>query len=200
MQIRSRISYVSAFAAVVLVLGSGTAQAQPGLPYHTHGFVNGLAHPLSGWDHVCAMVAVGLWAAQLGGRQRWVIPSVFVAVMALGGGLGMAGLSVPFIEPGIAASVLILGILIAAAVRFPLAVVVPLVGLFALYHGVAHGQETPVTASGLVYAAGFVIATAFLHLGGLGAGTTMQKTSRAKHLRYAGGIIAVCGLYLIFTV
>lgn len=185
---------------MLLVLAfAPAAQAHPGLPYHAHDFVNGLAHPFTGFDHICAMLAIGLWATQLGGRQLWIAPTVFVSVMAIGGAFGMAGIFIPFIEPGIAASVLILGILIAACVRLPLAAVIPLVGLFALFHGVAHGHETPPTASGLICGAGFVLATAFLHLCGIGVGLVMQKTSRAQTVRLAGSAITACGLYLIST-
>jgi urease accessory protein len=172
------------------------AQAHPGLPGHAHGFANGMMHPLTGLDHVCAMVAVGLWAAQRGGRALWLVPSVFVSVMLLGGALGMAAVPVPFVEPGIAASVLVLGVLIAAAVRLPLAASALLVGAFALVHGYAHGAEMPDSASGLVYGLGFVMVTAGLHLLGIGLGLLAQRLGSARLVRYAGGAIAGCGVYL----
>ncbi len=146
------------------------AQAHPGIPGHTHGFDNGLFHPLTGLDHICAMIAVGLWAAQRGGRALWLVPLTFVSVMAFGGALGMSGIALPFVETGIVASVLILGVLIAAAVRLPLMASAAMVGLFALFHGFAHGAEMPDTASGLVYGIGFIAATAILHLCGIGLG------------------------------
>jgi urease accessory protein len=174
------------------------AQAHP-----NHGAASGLgaglAHPLSGLDHLCAMIAVGLWAAQRGGRALWAVPLAFVSVMMLGAMFGMGGFQVPFTEQGIAASVLILGILIAAAVRLPLAASMTLVGLFALFHGYAHGAEMPASASGFAYGIGFVIATATLHLLGIGLGLVAGKFAAGKTLRYAGGAIATCGVYLLFA-
>lgn len=174
------------------------AQAHPG-----HGAANGLAggfvHPLTGLDHLCAMIAVGLWAAQLGGRALWAVPLAFVSVMTLGALAGMNGHALPFVEQGIAASVLILGILIAAALRLPLAASIVLVGAFALFHGYAHGAEIPANASGFAYGAGFVVATAGLHLLGIGLGLTAQKLATEQMVRYAGGVIAMCGLYLAFA-
>jgi urease accessory protein len=176
------------------------AQAHPGIPGHTHGLANGLLHPLTGLDHICAMVAVGLWAAQRGGRALWLVPSVFVSVMILGGALGMAAVSVPFVEPGIAASVLVLGVLVAAAVRLPLAASALLVGTFALFHGYAHGAEMPASASGAAYCLGFVAVTACLHVLGIGLGLLAQRFGSARLVRYAGGAIAVCGIYLCLSV
>lgn len=172
------------------------AQAHPGLPGHAHGFTNGLIHPLLGLDHVCAMVAVGLWAAQRGGRALWLVPLVFVAVMALGGMLGMAGIQLPLVETGIVASVLILGVLIAAAVRLPLTASAFIVGTFALFHGFAHGAEMPPAAAGASYALGFVAASMGLHLCGIGLGVLAKQSASARWIRCAGGAITACGLYL----
>ena len=180
----------------LFLLVPSLAQAHPAAPGHTHGLANGFFHPLTGLDHLCAMVAVGLWATQRGGRALWLVPATFVSVMVLGGILGMGGMPVPFIEQGIAASVLILGIFIAAAVRLPVAASMSIVGLFALFHGYAHGAEMPETASGLNYAIGFVIATASLHLAGITLGLAAKKFTSAKSIRFAGGAIAACGLYL----
>jgi urease accessory protein len=184
------------FPLLAVFLLPTLAQAHPGIPGHTHGFANGLAHPLTGLDHICAMVAVGLWAAQRGGRALWLVPSVFVSVMILGGALGMAAVPVPFVEPGIAASVLVLGVLIAAAVRLPLPVSALLVGVFAICHGYAHGAEMPDSASGLAYGLGFVLATASLHLSGIGLGLLARRFASVWLVRYAGGAIAACGVYL----
>jgi urease accessory protein len=184
------------FPLLVFILLPTLAQAHPGIPGHTHGFANGLAHPLTGLDHICAMVAVGLWAAQRGGRALWLVPSVFVLVMILGGAMGMAAVPVSFVEPGIAASVLVLGVLIAAAVRLPLPVSAVLVGVFAIFHGYAHGAEMPGSVSGLAYGLGFVAATASLHLLGIGLGLLARRFAPARLVRYAGGAIAVCGVYL----
>src|SRR5262249_40499247 len=134
------------------------------------GLLNGLAHPTTGLDHICAMITVGLWAAQRGGRAIWMIPLAFVTVMAVGGALGMVAISPPFVEQGIVAWLLVLGLLVAAAVRLPLAASVILVGLFALFHGHAHGAEMPDTAAGLAYGLGFILATACLHTIGVGLG------------------------------
>jgi urease accessory protein len=160
------------------------------------GFAQGVAHPLTGFDHVCAMIAVGLWAAQRGGRALWLVPLAFVGVMTLGGLLGMVAVSLPFAERGIVMSVLILGILIAAAIRLPLAASALIVGLFALCHGHVHGTEMPETASGVAYGFGFVVSTVILHASGIGMANLFQRFGNAPLIRYAGSAIACCGLYL----
>lgn len=174
------------------------AQAHPG-GGHTHGFLAGVGHPIVGLDHVCAMVAVGLWAAQRGGRALWAVPAAFTLVMVVGGVLGASGLSLPLIEPGIAASVLVLGLLIAGAVRLPVMVSTIVAGSFALFHGFAHGAEMPSTASGMAYGAGFVIVTAALQLAGIGVGRALTHGGRERRVRIAGGAIAACGLVLCFA-
>ena len=163
------------------------------------GFIHGLTHPITGLDHLCAMIAVGLWATQRGGRAIWLVPLTFVAVMALGGFLGMAAIPLPLVEHGIAASVLILGIFIAAAVHLPLVTSTILVALFALLHGHAHGVEMPEAALGLRYGWGFILATVLLHTIGIGLAMLAQRMASAHATRYAGGAILVCGLYLCFT-
>lgn len=181
------------FLALAIFALPVLAQAHPGHDGHdlTWDFTSGAAHPLSGWDHLLAMIAVGLWAAQLGGRSRWLVPAAFVSVMALGAVLGHAGLALPGVEQGIAASILILGLLIAAAVRLPAPAGMALVGIFALFHGVAHGAEMPATAGGLSYGAGFIVATAGLHAVGLGLGFALQKQRTVARL--AGGAVALAG-------
>lgn len=163
------------------------------------GWVHGLSHPFSGLDHVCAMIAVGLWAAQMGGRALWRVPLAFVSVMMLGGLLGMAAISVPFIEAGIVMSLLVLGVLIAAAVRLPLPMSIAIVGVFAVFHGYTHGAEVPQSISSLGYAAGFMLATALLHLSGMGVALLLKRLERAMLLRAAGGAVAVCGGYFFFV-
>ena len=160
------------------------------------GFMHGLTHPTSGLDHLCAMLAVGLWAAQMGGRSVWAVPLTFVGVMALGGALPMLGIGLPFVEPGIVLSVLLLGALIAAAVRLPLLSSSSMVGLFALWHGHAHGAEMPELASGIGYALGFMLATALLHAIGIAFGLGMQRLARERAIHAAGAGIALCGVYL----
>jgi urease accessory protein len=174
-------------------------QAHPGIPGHAHGFSGGLVHPLSGLDHILAMIAVGLWAAQRGGRAIWAIPLAFVSVMALGGLLGMTGGLFPFAEVGIVASVLILGLLIAARIRLPLSESVLIVGLFALFHGYAHGMEMPAMVTGLDFGIGFLLATAALHLCGVSLGLVAKQQGSMQMVRYLGVGIAVSGLYLCFT-
>jgi urease accessory protein len=157
------------------------------------GFGRGFMHPLGGIDHLAAMIAVGLWAAQQGKRALWSVPLAFVAMMALGGAIGMAGVSLPFVEQGIAASALVLGVLIAAAARLPLAAGVLLVAAFAVFHGHAHGAEMPATASGLAYGAGFIAATALLHAVGAALGVVLRKLGRPRVLRLAGAAVVFCG-------
>jgi len=168
--------------------GAGSAEAG--------GFLHGLAHPAVGLDHVCAMLAVGLWAAQTGGRSVWAVPLTFVCVMALGAALPALGVGLPFVERGIALSVLLLGVLIAASVRLPLMLGSGIVGLFALWHGHAHGAEMPASASIIEYALGFMLATALLHVAGIAFGLGMQQRARERIIHAAGAGIALCGIYL----
>jgi urease accessory protein len=190
------------FRGVVLLLATlmvpSLAHAHVGVG-ETSGFLHGLGHPLSGLDHICAMIAVGLWAAQMGGRSIWAIPLTFVGVMALGGFLGMMGVNLPLVETGIIISVLALGVFVAASVRLPLVASVTLVGLFAAFHGHAHGSEMPAAASGLAYATGFIVATALLHALGIGLGITIQRLARPQIVRFAGIAIALCGGYLLLS-
>lgn len=163
----------------------------------TSGFLHGLAHPASGLDHLCAMLAVGLWAAQTGGRTIWVVPLTFIGVMTLGGALPALGISLPFVEQGIVLSVLLLGVLIAASVHLPLWLGCAMVGLFALWHGHAHGMEMPAWASGIPYALGFVLTTMSLHAAGITFGLGMRRHSARNQLaRLAGSGIALCGAWL----
>ncbi len=153
---------------------------------HVHGFATGFLHPVGGLDHVLAMVAVGLWAGLLGGRALWALPAGFLGAMALGFGLGAADVALPMVEAGILASVIILGALVAASARFSLMLAVPLVAVFGLLHGHAHGTELA-GAGAIPYAAGFLIATAALHA--LGVFGAQAITSRIA-VRVAGGAMA----------
>jgi urease accessory protein len=143
------------------------------------------------------MIAVGLWAAQIGGRALWIVPAAFVGVMALGGAAAMAGIGLPMVEFGILGSVLVLGVLVALAPRLPLWAPAVIVGLFALFHGHAHGTEMPETASGLAYGLGFMLATAVLHGIGVGFGLGVGRAAQPTLLRAAGGAIAATGLVLL---
>ncbi|MCC0065693.1 MAG: HupE/UreJ family protein [Rhodovulum sp.] len=158
------------------------------------GFLTGFLHPILGWDHVAAMVAVGLWGAFLGAPAIWLLPVTFPLVMALGGALGVAGVPVPGIETGIAASALIIGLAVLLAWRPPLMVAAVIVGFFAVFHGHAHGQEMPKAASPLAYAAGFVIGTGFLHLAGISLGLFTASERGALAVRGLGAVIAAAGL------
>ncbi|OWV87780.1 urease accessory protein [Rhizobium sp. R635] len=164
------------------------------------GFSHGFAHPISGLDHILAMVMVGVFAFQLGGRATWLVPATFVLVMALGGVLGVAGINVPFVETGIALSVVVLGAAIALNVKAPLAAALGTVGLFALFHGHAHGAEMPENVTGAAYAAGFMIATTLLHVAGLALGYIVGRAGERQGVfvtRAAGSIAAISGVGIL---
>ncbi|MFQ5479711.1 MAG: HupE/UreJ family protein [Thermodesulfobacteriota bacterium] len=182
----------------IIFLLPASAFAHPGFA-HGPGFFNAFIHPFSGLDHILAMVAVGILAFKSGGRALWVLPAAFLSLMLLGCILGLTGLTVPFIEGGVITSVLILGLLIAVAASLPLAPAMSIVGLFALFHGFAHGTEMPLAASGLVYVAGFTAATLLLHLGGIVTGLLLQKTAGARLIRYSGAAIAASGVYMFIA-
>ncbi len=170
------------------------AYAHTGTGVH-FGLVEGVLHPLLGLDHLLAMVAVGAWAAQRRAGAVWVLPATFVLMMGVGGALGMNGLVVPFVESGIVLSVLVLGLLIAAAARVQIGAGMAMVAAFALLHGVAHGGELPVGANGTGYALGFMAVTALLHAGGVLAVFGLQRV-RGELVRVAGGAIAASGALL----
>ena len=174
------------------------ALAHTGLE-HAVSFAAGFGHPWSGLDHVLAMVAVGLWAGANGGRALWAWPLAFVGVMVVGGALGTAGVPMPMVEPGILASVIVLGVLVLAAARLQVVVGAALVALFALLHGHAHGSELPVEAAAASYAAGFAIATALLHGIGLGVATVASGTRGKLVVRGAGALVAVAGVALVLA-
>jgi urease accessory protein len=162
----------------------------------TTGFGSGFRHPIGGADHLLAMVAVGLWAAQMGGRAIWVVPSAFVTLMIFGGIFAISGIHVPYVEEGILVSVLVLGVLIAAAFKFPLAISASIVGVFAVFHGHAHGAEMPLAIGAVSYSLGFALGTALLHAVGIAGGIVLQKMNSEKAVRFAGGAIALGGIYL----
>jgi urease accessory protein len=185
------------FAAAVAVAASATpAFAHPG-HLSAAGFGDGFAHPIGGLDHVLAMVAVGLLAAQIGGRALWALPMAFLTMMVAGGALGMAGIGLPFVEAAIAASALVLGAVVALRLGLPVALASVLVGAFAIFHGHAHGAEMPGEAGALGYAAGFVLATALLHGGGLALGFGLSRLSAPRLVQAAGCGTAVAGLVLL---
>ena len=183
-------------AAAVLVLSSTLAQAHPGSP--AHDLVHGFLHPIGGLDHILAMVAVGLLAAQLGGRALWLVPTAFVGVMTVAAMVGAAGIVPSHLETGLAASVFVLGAVVALGLGMPAGLAAAIVGVFAVFHGVAHGAEIPPTVAGLSYGAGFVTATALLHAAGIGAGLlARQLTAGTLALRAAGGTIAAAGVVMV---
>ena len=176
--------------------------AQPALA-HTQqeqaaGFLTGLAHPVSGLDHVLAMIAVGLWGAQLGAPALWLLPVTFPLVMAFGGFLGLLGIPLPGVEIGIALSALALGLAVATAWRPPLAVAAVLVAVFAVFHGHAHGTELPERQSGLAYSIGFVVATGLLHLTGIGIGVIHRWPAGRIALRLLGACVSAGGAYFLW--
>jgi urease accessory protein len=162
------------------------------------GFLAGLQHPVSGLDHVLAMVAVGLWGAQLGAPAIWVLPIAFPLVMAMGAMLGFLGVPVPGIEVGIAASGILLGTMVMLEARVPLLVAASLVGLFAIFHGHAHGTELPPQQSALLYSMGFVIMTGCLHAAGIGIGAAHRWRWGRALLRAAGAIVATGGVWFMW--
>jgi len=182
------------FGAAALLLTPALAFAHPG--HGEHGIVAGVLHPLTGIDHLLAMLAVGLWAAQQTGKARWALPATFVGTMLLGGVLGFEGLQLPGLESGIAASVLALGLAVALAIRPPVALAVGATALFALFHGVAHGLELPEMSSPWAYAAGFVAATAALHAVGY-AVVRLLPQAASPLVRIAGALSALTGAWLL---
>lgn len=168
-------------------------------PGHEAGtFLAGISHPVSGADHMLAMVAVGLWAAEIGGRALWAAPATFVAAMLFGGALGAEGIAFPAVEPMIMASIIVLGALVALALRLPLVLALPLLALFGAAHGWAHGAEGPQTGL-TAYAAGFTLVTAALHGVGLTVGYALQQIAGRRLTRALGVVTAAAGLTLVFA-
>jgi len=162
------------------------------------GFFTGLKHPISGLDHVLAMIAVGLWGAQLGSPAVWMLPVAFPMMMAFGGFIGLVGLPLPGVEIGIALSAVLLGTVVARESRPSLAVAVLLVAFFAIFHGHAHGTELPKGQSGLTYSIGFVIATGCLHGVGIAIGLIHRWPAGKRALRAAGAIVALAGVAFLW--
>ncbi|MET0052742.1 MAG: HupE/UreJ family protein [Candidatus Thiodiazotropha sp.] len=158
------------------------------------GMMNGFLHPVSGWDHVVAMIAVGLWGAFLGRPAIWVLPITFPLVMAFGGALGVAGIPVPSVELGIALSAVVLGLQVALASRPPLWLAALIVGVFAIFHGHAHGTELPQAASPIAYSIGFVVSTGLLHLSGILFGLLTRWPAGKLAVQTGGGLIALTGV------
>ena len=185
-----------------LVAVSLAALAAPALAHvqtgQAAGFLTGLLHPVSGLDHVLAMVAVGLWGAQLGAPAIWLLPVTFPIVMALGGFLGLLGVPLPGVEVGIAASAILLGAAVMTERRLPLFAAAALVGFFAVFHGHAHGTELPPGQSGLLYSLGFVVATGCLHAVGIAIGAMHRWPAGRIALRIAGGGVGLAGVFFLW--
>ena len=197
-----RPTRVHRFAQALPILTVAMLCAQPAFAHPQKGaavgFVTGFLHPISGLDHVLAMVAVGLWGAQLGAPAIWLLPVAFPMVMAFGGMLGLMGVSIPGVEYGIAASAILLGAAVMFEFRPPLGLAAALVGFFAICHGHAHGTELPPNQSALLYSMGFVIATGCLHAVGIGIGTVNRWTWGQKLVRAAGAAITTGGLFFMW--
>jgi urease accessory protein len=186
-------------AATLLALVASSA------PVHAHvqtgeasGFLTGVGHPVSGLDHVVAMIAVGLWGAQLGAPALWLLPVTFPMMMALGGLVGLLGVPLPGLGVGIAASAVVLGLVVMFALRPPLAGAVALVAVFAIFHGHAHGTELPPGQSALLYSMGFVVATGCLHGVGIAIGVIHRWRWGQTLLRAVGAVVAVAGIVFMW--
>ena len=185
--------------AIAIMLGvpasSAMAHVESG---QAAGAATGFLHPMSGLDHVLAMVAVGLWGAQLGAPAIWLLPVTFPMVMAMGGFLGLLGIPLPGIEVGIAASALLLGVAVMTERRPPLLAAAALVGFFAIFHGYAHGRELPPGESALLYSLGFVVATGCLHATGIAIGAIHRWPAGQVALRIAGGAVGLAGCFFLW--
>lgn len=188
-------------AATLLAVTASAAQAHTGHPLDSAG--SGALHPLTGLDHLLAMLGVGIWAAHIGAtgerRATWLVPASFVVVMALGAIVGLSGAKLPLAEAGIIGSVVLIGLLIASTPKLPLWAPMAVVSLFAFCHGFAHGAEIPASSSALAYGAGFVVATIGLHIAGIGVGLLVRRLSGTAGMRVVGGAMALAGVALAAT-
>lgn len=180
--------------AIAVLPSLASAHAEQGV---VGGFLAGFLHPILGVDHMLAMIAVGLWGAQLKSPAIWILPLTFPVVMACGGVLGIAGVQLPFVEVAIALSALILGLAVASNLCTHLWFASAIVGLFAIFHGHAHGTELPGAANPLAYGVGFVISTGLLHLAGIVIGLAVHWPAGSALIRACGGIIALIGGYFL---
>jgi len=192
---QSALVAVAGLVAPMLAPAAALAHVERG---GAGGFLAGFEHPISGWDHILAMVSVGLWGAQLGAPAMWLLPVAFPMVMAFGGMLGLLGVPLPGIEIGIAASAIALGLVVLAEARPPLIVAAALVAFFAIFHGYAHGAELPGGSSGLLYSVGFVTATGLLHATGIAIGLIHRWSIGRALLRAAGGFVTAAGVLFLY--
>jgi urease accessory protein len=194
-RITSRHAMSLTSAALFCLASTAHAHAERGAAI---GLASGLQHPVSGWDHVLAMIAVGLWGAQLGAPAIWVLPVAFPMVMAMGGMLGLMGIPLPGVEVGIAISAVVLGAMVLRESRPPLWLAAAIVGFFAIFHGHAHGTELPPGGSGLLYSIGFVAATGTLHAAGIAIGLVHRWNAGRQAIRAAGAAIAAFGVFFLW--
>lgn len=192
-----RNTITKSLTTIVLLATSSVALAHPG--HNASGLAAGLLHPFSGFDHLLAMVGVGLWAAQSGGRRIWLLPATFMTMLVVGAALAMQWQGLPLVEAGIATSVLALGLLIALSVRLPVPLSIAVTGAFGVFHGYAHGFELPQSVAPVEYALGFLIATAALHLGGIAVGVVSRQRHTAL-ANIAGMAITASGVILLANV
>jgi urease accessory protein len=191
----SRCLFRLVSVAGLIALGATCASAHPG---HETGFtvIDGALHPLNGADHLAAMIAVGLWAALAGGRRIWVWPLAFVSMMLVGGFIGHAGIAMPTVEPMIATSVIALGLLVGLGILMPVVPGAVLIGMFALFHGHAHGAEAP-AAGWLGYATGFAASTTALHIVGIVIGLALARFAGRIPVQAIGAATAALGIVLL---
>lgn len=190
-----RISALSSLFAVIA--GPAFAHVEGAM---VGGLASGFIHPLTGADHIAAMVAVGIWGAFLGRPAIWLLPIVFPLVMTVGGALGVMGVPLPGVEEGIAGSAIVLGLAVALAARPPLWLAAVVVGIFAIFHGHAHGTELPEAADPIAFAVGFVLATGLLHLAGIAIGYLVRWPAGRVAVRGTGGVIAVAGVVFLLGI
>jgi len=187
--------------AFTAALAPSTAMAHVGVG-ETSGFLLGFTHPFSGLDHILAMAAVGLIAAQLGGRGLWLLPAAFLSIMAFAGALAMAGIGAPFVELAIGISIVALGGIVATGIRPSVVSAMAIVGFLAIWHGQAHGSELPLGADALAYGLGFVVASAVLQLIGIGLGSMIARAAGKGQgtvvVRSVGGGVTLAGIGILF--
>ncbi len=188
----------AALMGAYLVIFAQSAQAHI-VAGEATGFFSGVLHPISGLDHILAMVSVGVWGAQLGQPAIWILPVTFPIMMAFGGLMGFLGIPLPFTELGIALSMVVLGGAIMLEAHPPLPVVMSIVGFFAIFHGHAHGTELPKGENALLYSLGFVLATGFLHLVGITIGVIHRWSMGERALRLAGSAVSMAGVFFIWN-
>ena len=194
LSIRARC-LAAVFVSVAGIALPGVALAHTG--HEAGGFGGGFMHPFNGLDHVLAMFAVGLWAARQGGRAVWLMPAIFVLMMAGGALAAVGGLALPVVELGVAGSVVVLGAVVALDRRLPLAAVAPLAGALAIFHGYAHGAALPAATSGVTYGLGFMLATVALLGCGLACGLLATRPAGLRPVQAGGGVIALAGLWML---